>query len=249
MKETRKVIRVPTEKESKRQYQKDGNKFKVTSTILKCVNYIFFDISSRQYLLKEELKRLVTNIDIEICRHDEIHNEDIQIGEALAFFIKGDLATGHGSLSKVMNDHSRTLGDVYSALFSKDDQPVNRLDEFGAFGMNMLFIDYLCLHPAYRGVGLGRPILQGIVEEISCGAEVAIIEPLPVRFEDEKKNAELQLPFLADEEYESAVRKLRDYWKMLGFMPIEGNDRFLVQPLSIMHPAVVELLNEIPKSE
>ncbi len=247
MKEARKIIPLTAgKKEGKGQYQKLDLKFKVTSTLLKDMKSIVFNISSRQYLLKEEPGRLVANIDIKIYRHDEIQDEELQIGEALAFFIKSDFSLEYGSLSQVMSAHSQTLSGVYSAFFEGNDRPVNRLDEYGAFGTNMLFIDYLCLHPAYRGVGLGRPILMGIIEEISCGAEVVITEPVPVRFEDEDKNAALQLPSLSDEEHELISKKLWDYWNPLGFMPVEGNERFLILPLSIMHPSVKELLNEIP---
>ncbi len=246
MKEARKIIpSTPGKKEVKGQYQELDHKFKVTSTLLEDMKSIVFDISSRQYLLKEEPGRFVANIDIKIYRQDEIQDGDLQIGEALAFFIKSDFSLEYGSLSQVMSAHSRTLSDVYSALFERRDEPVNRLDEYGAFGTNMLFIDYLCLHPAYRGVGLGRPILMGIIEEISCGAEVVVTEPVPVRFEDEDKNAALQLPSLSDEEHELISKKLWDYWKPLGFMPVEGNERFLILPLSIMHPPVKELLDEI----
>jgi GNAT superfamily N-acetyltransferase len=247
LKETRKIIRFPAEKkEWKREYQEGGNKFRVTSTLLKDMKNIFFNISNRQYLLKEEPDRFVANIDIKICAHDEAQDEDVQIGEALAFFVKSDFSLEYGSLFRVMSAHSQTLADVYSVFFKESDQQVNRLDEYGAFGTNMLFIDYLCLHPNYRGSGLGRPMLMGIIEETSCGAEVVIIEPVPVRFEDEEKNAKLRLPYLSDEEHEIVRRKLRDFWNPLGFAPIEGNDRFLVLPLSLMHPSVKELLNEIP---
>jgi GNAT superfamily N-acetyltransferase len=196
--------------------------------------------------LKEEPGRFVANIDIKICRHDEVQDKDIQIGDALAFFVKSDFSVEYGSLFQVMSVHSQTLGDVYSVLFGGSDRPVNLLDEYGAFGTNILFIDYLCLHPKYRGSGLGRPLLMGIIEEISCGAEVVIIEPVPVRFEDEEKNAKLRLPSLSDEEHELVRKKLWDYWNPLGFMPIEGNEKFQILPLSIMHPSVKELLNEIP---
>jgi hypothetical protein len=246
LKEARKIIQLKAgKKEGKAQYQELDHMFKATSTLLKDMKSIVFDISSRQYLLKEEPGRLVANIDIKICRHDEIQDEDIQIGEALAVFVKSDFSLEYGSLFQVMSVHSQTLADVYSALFKGSDQPVNLLDEYGAFGTNMLFIDYLCLHPKYRGSGLGRLMLMGIIEEISCGAEVVIIEPVPVRYEDDEKNATLQLPSLSDEEHELISKKLGDYWKPLGFMPIEGNERFQILSLNIMHPSVKELLNEI----
>ncbi len=246
MEKARKIIQLKADKkEGKGKYQEIEHKFKVTSTLLKDMKSIVFDISSRQYLLKEEPGRLVANIEVKICRHDEIQDEDIQIGEASAFFVKSDFSYEYGSLFQVMSAHSQTLSDIYTVLFKESDQPANRLDEYGAFGTNMLFIDYLCLHPAYRGAGLGRPILMGIIDEISCGAEVVIIEPVPVRFEDEDKNATLQLPSLSDEEHELISKKLWDYWKTLGFMPFEGNERFQILPLSIMHPPVKELLNEI----
>jgi hypothetical protein len=248
LKEIRKFIRFPAKKrEGKKQYQEHDHKLKVTPKFLEDMRSIVFNISSRQYLLKEEPRRLVANIDIKICRYDEIQDEDIQIGEALAFFVKSDFSLEYGSLFQVMSAHSQTLTDVYSVLFKENDQPVNRLDEYGAFGTNMLFIDYLCLHPEYRRCGLGRPMLMGIIEEISCGAEVVIIEPVPVRFEDEEKNTKLQLPFLSDEEHESARIKLCDYWKPLGFMPVEGTERFQLLPMNIMHPSVKELFNEIEK--
>lgn len=251
MKEARKIIRFPAiKKEGEKQYQEHDNKLKGTPVHFKdMMSSIVFNISSRHYLLRKEAKQLVTNIDIKICRYDEIQGEDIQIGGALAFFVKGDISLEYGSLFQVMHAHSQTLGDLYSALFREKDEHINRLDEYDVFGTNMLFIDYLFLHPEYRGHGLGRPILMGIIEEISCGAEVVIIEPVPMRFEDEDKNARLELPFLNDEEHEHARRKLCDYWKPLGFMPVEGTERFRLLPMNIMHLSVKELLNEVFKNK
>ena len=239
--QARKIIKFPaTKRDSVKQYQEHDNKLKA-HIHLKDMS-IVFNISSRHYLLRQEPKHLVTNIDIKICRHDEIQNEDIQIGEAVAFFVKNDLALQYGSLFQVMHAHSQSLSDLYSALFIENDQSVNRLDEYDIFGTNMLFIDYLCLYPRYRGHGLGRPILMGLIEEVSCGADVAIIEPVPVRFEDEDKNTELQLPFLNDEEHERARKKLYEYWKPLGFRPVEGTERFQYLSINIMHVSVKELL-------
>jgi GNAT superfamily N-acetyltransferase len=249
MKEARKIIRFPaTPKEGRKQYLESDSKSKESPAHFRDLKSIVFNISSRHYLLRKEAKQLVTNMDIEICRHDESQDEDIQIGEALAFLVRSDLSLAYGSLFQVMDAHSQTLSDVYSALFRENDESINRLDEYDIFGTNILFIDYLYLHPEYRGYGLGRPILMGIIEEISCGADVVIIEPVPVRFEDEDKNAKLQLPFLNDEEYELARKKLCDYWKPLSFKPVEGTERFQFLSVNIMHPSVNELFNEMSEN-
>ena len=245
MKEARKIIKFPAiKKEGRKRYQENDNKLKA-SIHLRDLKSIVFNISSRHYLLRKEAKQLVTNIDIEICRYDESQDEDIQIGEALAFFVRSDLSLAYGSLFQVMDAHGQTLSDLYSALFREKNENINRLNQYDVFGTNILFIDYFCLYPEYRGHGLGRPILMGLIEEISCGADVAIIEPVPMRFEDEDKNVQLQLPSLSDEEHERVRKKLCDYWRPLGFVPVEGTERFQVLPLNIMHPSVNELFNEI----
>jgi len=238
----RKIIKFPaTKRDGGKHYQEHNNKLKAPIHLRDMMS-IVFNISSRHYLLRQEPKHLVTNIDIKICMHDEIQNEDIQIGEAVAFFVRSDLALQYGSLFQVMDAHGQTLSDLYSALFREKNEHINRLNQYDVFGTNILFIDYLCLYPEYRGHGLGRPIIMGIIEEISCGADVAIIEPVPVRFEDEDKNTELQLPFLNDEEHEHVRKKLCDYWRPLGFRPVEGTDRFQYLPMNIMHVSVKELL-------
>lgn len=246
MKEARKIIRFPTtSKKGRKQYLESDSKSKESPVHFRDLKSIVFNISSKHPLLREEPEQLVTNIDIRICRHDESQNEDIQIGEALAFLVRSDLSLAYGSLFQVMDAHGQTLSDVYSALFREKNEHINRLDQYDVFGTNILFIDYLYLHPGYRGYGLGKPILMGIIEEISCGADVVIIEPVPVRFEDEDKNVQLQLLSLSDEEHERVRKKLCDYWRPLGFIPVEGTERFQVLPLNIMHPSVKELLDEM----
>jgi hypothetical protein len=249
LKEARKIIKFPaTKRDVGKQYQEHDNKLKAPIHF-RDLKSIVFHISSRHYLLRKEAKQLVTNIYIEICRHDESQDEDFQIGEALAFFVRSDLSLAYGSLFQVMDAHGQTLSDLYSALFREKNEHINRLNQYDVFGTNILFIDYLCLYPGYRGYGLGRPILMGIIEETSCGADVAIIEPVPMRFEDEDKNVQLQLPSLSDEEHERVRKKLCDYWRPLGFAPVEGTERFQVLPLNIMHPSVNELFNEIPENK
>lgn len=244
----RKIIGYIEPKKEGREYCQDyDNSLSITTRLPEDLKNFIFNISSRPYFLKEKSEKLVTNIDIKICLEDTIHDKNLQVGEALAFYIKGEFSLQCGSLYQVMSTHGETLKEVYSALFMEGNQTVNRLDKYGAFGTNMLFIDYLCLLPEYRGYGLGRPILMGIIEEISCGAEVVIIEPVPIRFKDEDKNTKLRLPILNDEDYESVRKKLWDYWKPLGFIPVEGSNRFQILPLNIMHPSVNELLNEIFK--
>jgi GNAT superfamily N-acetyltransferase len=245
LEEARKIIRFTAlRKVGRKQYPENDNKLNVPSTVIKDIMSVVFNISSRHYLLREEPAQLVTDIDVRICRYDETQDKEIQIGEALAFFVKCDLALEYGSLFQVMSAHSQILSDVYSALFRKGDKSVNRTDQYDFLGTNLLFIDYLCLHPEYRGYGLGRPLLMGIIEEIGCGAEIVIIEPVPVRFEDEDKNATLQLPSLNDEEHERVRRKLCEHWKPLGFTPVEETERFQYLSTSILRLSVKELLNE-----
>jgi len=248
VKEARKIIRFPTtRKEGRKQCLESDSKIKESPVHFRDLKSIVFNISSRHHLLIKEAKQLVTNINVKICRHEESQDKDIQIGEASAFFIRGDLSLQYGSLFQVMDTHGKTLGDLYSALFKEKNEHINRLNQYDVFGSNILFIDYLYLCPDYRGYRLGIPILMGIIEEISCGADVAIIEPVPIRFEDEDKNVQLKLPALSDEEHERIRKKLCDYWKPLGFIPVEGTERFQVLPLNIMHPSVNELLNEMPE--
>jgi hypothetical protein len=59
--------------------------------------------------------------------------------------------------------------------------------------------------------------------EISCGAEVVIID-VPVRYEV-RKNATLQLPSLSDEGM-NLSEKTGGLLKPLGFMPIEEQKDF-----------------------
>ena len=123
MKEARKIIRFPaTPKEGRKQYLESDSKSKESPAHFRDLKSIVFNISSRHYLLRKEAKQLVTNMDIEICRHDESQDEDIQIGEALAFLVRSDLSLAYGSLFQVMDAHSQTLSDVYSALFRENDE-------------------------------------------------------------------------------------------------------------------------------
>jgi hypothetical protein len=166
-----------------------------------------------------------------------------RVGKLHAYRLHADLALNHGeSLFDVCDAHSQGLQHLYSALYDLDEEHFKKAiaDQFEASQSDCLFIDYVVLHPRWRGLRLGLLALRKFVDLAGggCGLTVTHIRPL-----DPNDHASLNVPaaWLPCRERKEAVRKLRNHIKQIGFERIKGTPYHGLS-MAKLTPTIADLL-------
>src|SRR5262249_17987066 len=151
------------------------------------------------------------------------------------------------SLFDVCDAHSQAMHEAFAAVYDVGGSfsfKAEVVDRFDAMDADCLVIDYVLLHPRWRGlklglfaVGQGGDLLGG-----GCGLTVAEIWPL-----DPDAHRSLRVPpsWLSrhdtPEEVREAVVKLRRYYRRMGFERLGRTDWYAL-PMARRTPTVEELL-------
>ena len=98
----------------------------------------------------------------------------------------------------------------------------------------------LNIHPAHRGQGLGYAVMNSFIETFEPGASIVIARAAPINAADLTPEA------IETVEYRQSravgVRKLRRYWRRLGFIPTSADSNCLVLNLALKRPTVTEAI-------
>jgi len=224
---------------------------KVSSIFINDLDSIVFNAASRSHLVPFEPDDFVTAIDVTIGRFDDEKEEDIKIGEALLFYIDLGPVLDYGeSLFYVMDAHSQDLADAYLALFDEEGDPQEYLFEYDIIGSDLLYVDYICLYPEYRGREIGRLVMLGLIERFGGGAKIIVTEPAPLVFSDTTLNEKLQLKNPSTKkEWKAVKKKITDYWKPLGFRPTKKNKGILFLSMARVRPTVRDWIEKLSKKD
>src|SRR5262245_17266228 len=90
-----------------------------------------------------------------------------RIGKVHAYRVQAALAAEHGeSVFDVCDAHSQELHDVYAAVFDpKQDAFCDEVAaQFHVVEMDLLVLDYVVLHPRWRGLKLGLLAVRKLVD-------------------------------------------------------------------------------------
>jgi GNAT superfamily N-acetyltransferase len=196
---------------------------------VKDVENLLLTASCQHFLVPRDPSEFVVEIEVSIDRYDGNQEQTVQMGGASLFLIDEQRVLDYGeSLLEVMDAHSQELTDVYSALFDTEGDYREEFEEQDFLGRSLLYIDFLYLHPEYRGHRIGQLVMLGLIESFGAGADIVVTEHDPLYFHEEERNLKLELQKPATEElWTSVKRKLCDYWKPLGFLPAQRNQDIL----------------------
>jgi hypothetical protein len=169
------------------------------------------------------------------------------VGRIHAYRVHLGLAADHGQLLfDVFDAHSRQMGALYAALFDPGTDsfadPVVR--QFHMIDSDLLVLDYVVLHPRWRGLRLGLLAARRVVDLLGggCGLVVSHIAPLRQEAHGRLRVPESWLPrHDTDEAREQAVMKLRGYFSRMGFERI-GRSCFYGLSMARLAPTLSELL-------
>ena len=150
------------------------------------------------------------------------------VGRVRAFRIHAGLARRGGeSVFDACDAHSEEMHDLYAALFDPEEDDLKEavVRQFDALDPDMLVLDWVLLHPRWRGLKLGLLAARRTADLLGggCGLAVSWIHPLnPDAGEFEKvPRGWIPRPASGGEERE-ARRKLRRYFRRMGFERIRG---------------------------
>jgi hypothetical protein len=170
-----------------------------------------------------------------------------RVGRAHAYKIHADRAADQGELLfDVCDAHSQSMHDLYSVLCDPEEDDIKEeiRHQFDGMDSDILVLDYVLLHPKWRGLKLGLLVVRKMVDLLGGGSGLAVAEILPLRHEAHEG---LRVPASwihehgSLEERKEATRRLRRYFRSMGFQRI-GKTPYYGLSLARKTPTAEELL-------
>lgn len=136
-------------------------------------------------------------------------------------------------------DYNQDTHDMFCRLFAKSGLAFRRsiLDRFFPSNTDVLWISDLALQPSHRGRNLGLAVVARLIDMLGRGCGLVLLEASPLQFvydETAEANEELWTTYglvAFGVQEERAARTLANYWKMLGFEPLDsGKDILALNP-------------------
>jgi hypothetical protein len=178
----------------------------------------------------------------------------IRVGRLNAYRIHAALAADHGeSLFDVCDSHSAALHEAHTLLYEPGgygfkDALIRRFD---AIDGDCLLMDYVVIHPKWRGLRLGLLALRTAADRLGggCGLAVCDIAPLnpdahgcigvPAAWIPRHRTAKAR---------REATTKLRRYARRMGFVRL-GRTPYYILPMNQVTPTTEELLRGTNRTE
>jgi hypothetical protein len=170
-----------------------------------------------------------------------------QVGKVHAWRIRaGDAAANGESLFEVCDAHSHEMHVVRTLLYEPDgyEWKAELTDQFGVLASDCLVFDYVVLHPKWRGLKLGLLAVRKTIDLVGVGCGLVACDIAPLRHE---AHSLLKVPpaWLPEHgtvgEKKAGVRKLRRYFRRLGFRRI-GRTAYFGLSMTRQAPSAAELL-------
>jgi hypothetical protein len=146
-----------------------------------------------------------------------------RVGKVHAWRINAELAAASGEpLFDVCDAHSHEMHVVHTLLYEPDEYHFRDeiTDRFGDAGWDCLVLDYVVLHPRWRGLKLGLLAVRKMVDLLGGGCGLAVCNVAPLRHD---AHALLRVPRAWLPRHETpaarreAARRLRRYYRRMGF--------------------------------
>src|SRR5882762_1278980 len=147
----------------------------------------------------------------------------VQFGEALDHGISAE-RLGDG-ISGDISEYWEHLFDVETGYPKEEIQ-----NEFEVVDLNVLVVDYVAMHPKFRGLRIAESVIQRTIDIFGTGCGLVACKPWPLQFtpsvaDDPEALKRLAPPNVSKDE---AIRKLRSYWSRLGFWPLGNTGIYLL---------------------
>lgn len=167
-----------------------------------------------------------------------------KVGELVGYRLRRDLAADDGvSFYDIVDGFTQDTSDYVLEVFDEngDVRPeVERvLREEPRWGP-VLMAHTLQIDPAHRGQGLGYAVINSFIETFEPGVGVVIGRAAPMNPEHLSHEAMSTPEFM--EWRARGVKKLREYWRGLGFVSPSRNSEFIVMNLALTRRPLAEAI-------
>jgi hypothetical protein len=182
-----------------------------------------------------------------LLRYEDDKGRQHKVGKLAAYRIQAGQALNQGMhLYDVCDAHSHMMLGVYETLFipGENSFKASVVDRFFAVELDVLVLEYVVLHPKWRGLRLGLLALRRTIDLLGGGCALAVCEPGPLNPEGYEFRGLPAgwLPRHETPEAERAARKkLRRYVRRMGFERI-GRTSLYGLSMARVTPTVEELL-------
>lgn len=154
-------------------------------------------------------------------------------GNIQASLIQFSEALDHGISAERLGDGiSGDIAEYWEHLFDAETgHPKEEIqNEFETVDLDLLIIDYIVIHPEFRGLGIAESAIHRLIDIFGTACGLIACKPWPLQFtpsiaNDPKALKQLALPDISEGE---AIRKLRSYWSRLGFWPIRNTGIYVL---------------------
>jgi hypothetical protein len=167
-----------------------------------------------------------------IIAEAESHGEE-DAGQISASLVQFGEALDHGISAERLGDGiSGDISEYWEHLFDAETgSPKEEIqNEFEVVDLDLLIIDYVAIHPKFRGLGIAESAIHRTIDIFGTGCGLVACKPWPLQFtpsiaDDQVALKRLALPNVSKAE---ATRKLRSYWSRLGFWPVRNSGIYLL---------------------
>jgi hypothetical protein len=166
-----------------------------------------------------------------------------RVGKLHACRIEATLAARHGEpLFDVCDAHSQQLHEIHSLFYEPGGYGFKEfiIDRFDAVGWDCLVLDYIVLHPRWRGLRLGLLAARKAVDLLGGGCGLTVAEVLPLE-PDAQDVVGVPASWLPRHDAEEGAKKLRRDCRRLGFERIGRTDYYGL-PMARKTPTLADLL-------
>jgi hypothetical protein len=170
-----------------------------------------------------------------------------RVGRVHAWRVHLGLAAEQGeSLLDVFDAHSQPMADLYAALFDPETDYFTEaiVRQFEAMDSDLLVLDYVVLHPRWRGLKLGLLAARKMVDLLGGGCCLVVSHIAPLR-PDAYRMLRVPKTWLprqtTAEDKKQAGLTLRRYFRQMGFERI-GRTCYYGLSMARTTPTLAELL-------
>ncbi len=178
-----------------------------------------------------EPSRVIRKIDGTIFEYAEESDKEENIGNLHCYLVQPGFAAEKGeTLCDAMDSINDSTMECYEAVFDPDtdewSEPIQEMYSGGPMSADMLFIDMIELDEKHRGKGIGRAVVEQIIDTFGLHCGLVVCKPFPLQYAGwaEKYSASEQAKPEFEQNKSEAFGRVAKFWKECGFVPLPDSE-------------------------
>jgi hypothetical protein len=178
-----------------------------------------------------------------IRKYSDDSDSSVPIGKLKALYLHVGLAIDASmSLYDICDDHSEELHGLHTRFFEADSYELRESisEQFDVMACDVLVLDYVALHPKWRGLKLGLLAVRRIIDLLAQGCGLVVSEVLPLAPHAPRlvKIPQSWVPIhKTEEDLRAGTKKLRHYFRQVGFERVGRSPYYALSVAKLATPA------------